>query len=96
MARIIWTQPAIADLQAVAEYIELDNPSAASRLVKKIFKRIESLADFPKLGKIPKELPGLSYLEIVVVPCRIFYRIDRNTIYIVAVYRMERGEIILP
>ena len=33
MAEVIWTEPAIQELDAIAEYIALDNPVAASHLV---------------------------------------------------------------
>ncbi|TXL11436.1 plasmid stabilization protein, partial [Methylococcaceae bacterium CS2] len=37
MAQVIWTEPALSDLDAIAEYIALDEPSAAISLVKKVF-----------------------------------------------------------
>jgi plasmid stabilization system protein ParE len=37
MAEVIWTEPALNDLNAIADYIALDNPEAARRLVQKIF-----------------------------------------------------------
>jgi len=51
MAQIIWTEPALLDLDAIAEYIALDKPSAASHLVKKIFSSIERLEQFPESGR---------------------------------------------
>ena len=37
MAEVIWTEPALQELDAIAEYIALDNPAAARHLVQKIF-----------------------------------------------------------
>ena len=34
MARLIWTEPALLDLEEIAEYIALDKPSAAKKLVR--------------------------------------------------------------
>ena len=31
MARLIWTEPALTDLEIIAEYIALDKPEAARR-----------------------------------------------------------------
>ncbi|MEP7167054.1 MAG: type II toxin-antitoxin system RelE/ParE family toxin [Candidatus Woesebacteria bacterium] len=90
MARLIWTNPALADLQAIAEYIELDNPVAAAKLVQKIFSTALKLQNFPKLGKIPIEARHASYKEIVIQPCRLFYRLENNSVYIVFITRMER------
>jgi plasmid stabilization system protein ParE len=36
MAQVIWAEPALNDLDAIADYIALDNPEAARRLVQKI------------------------------------------------------------
>ena len=90
MAHLIWTEPALDDLDAWAGFIALDNPAAASRLVKKVVGNVERLATFPHSGKKPRELPGASYREIVVMPCRIFYRVSGETVYIVHVMREEQ------
>lgn len=90
MAQIIWTEPALADLEDIAEYIALDNTSAAKRLVQRVFKHIEQLEAHPESGRIPEELPDSRYREIVVGPCRIFYRCEQATVLIVYVMRSER------
>lgn len=41
MAEIIWTEPALADLDAIADYISLDNPEAARKLVQNVFRHVE-------------------------------------------------------
>jgi toxin ParE1/3/4 len=78
------------DLNNIAEYIALSNPAAATNLVKKLLKKIERLELFPQSGKIPSEIPELGYREVVVSPCRVFYREEDEIVYIVRVYREER------
>ncbi len=90
MAKIIWTEPALIDLNEIAEYIALDKPTAASSLVQKIFTKTERLEDFPNSGRNPPELKKSRYKEIIINPCRIFYRVDGNNIYILYVMRSER------
>ena len=90
MARLIWTEPALADLDAIADYIALDNPAAASRLVQRMFESVERLERFPSSGKHPAELPRSSYREIVVTPCRVFYRVEGDTVFLLYVMRAER------
>jgi len=90
MARLIWTEPALSDLDGIAEYIALDNPLAASRLVQKVFDRAARLEAHPKSGRRPPELAGTHYREVVVAPCRIFYRIEKDDVYILHVMRSER------
>ncbi len=90
MARLIWTQPALDDLDAIAEYIALDKPDAAASLVALVFDRVERLERHPSSGKRPAELPRTPYREIVVGPCRIFYRVEAETVYVLHVMRAER------
>lgn len=90
MARLIWTEPALLDLDEIAEYIALDDPLAASRYVHRVFDRVERLQIHAKSGKRPPELPRSPYREVVVPPCRVFYRIEGETVYILYVMRSER------
>ncbi len=90
MAQIIWTEPALLDLNEIAEYIALDNPGAAGQLVKKIFTKTDRLEEFPESGRKPPELKKTRYKDIIVVPCRIFYRTEQDKVYIVYVLRSER------
>lgn len=91
MAQIVWTEPALTDLEEIAEFIALDKPSAASGLVSDIFTKVEQLAEFPDSGRKPPELPRQSrYRELLVGPCRIFYRLDSSEVYILYVMRSER------
>ena len=90
MAQVIWTEPALSDLDKIAEYIALDKFSAATALVKNVFSTIDRLEQFPKSGRKPPELKKSRYREIIVGPCRIFYREDQEYIYILYVMRSER------
>ena len=90
MAHLIWTEPALDDLDDLAGYISMDNPMAASRLVQKVIDSAGRLERFPHSGKKPRELPETPYREIVVPPCRVFYRFDGETVYIVHTMREEQ------
>jgi plasmid stabilization system protein ParE len=90
MADLIWTEPALADLDAIADYIALDKPSAARLLVERVFRHIEQLAEFPESGSRPQELPRSPFRQIVEPPCRVFYRFDGKRVVILYVMRSER------
>lgn len=91
MAEIIWTEPAIADLEEIADHIALDNPEAALALVRRVFKHLEQLVSNQESGSIPPELrPSKTYRQIVEAPCRVFYRTRGDQIFIVHVMRGER------
>ncbi len=90
MAQIIWTEPALLDLNEIAEYIALDKPDAASHFVQTVFSKTGRLEEFPDSGRNPPELKKSRYKEIIVNPCRIFYRIEKDRVYILYVMRSER------
>ena len=72
MAEIVWTEPALNDLDKIAEYIAVSNLVAAKKLVKEVFAKVDILQEYPKSGKSVSELPSLNYRELYVKPCRIF------------------------
>jgi len=90
VARIIWTEPALHDLDEIADYISLDKPVAATRFVQRVFERIEQLATLPMSGSVPAELKGTQYRQLVIPPVRIFYRAQNEAVYIVYIMRGER------
>lgn len=91
MAEIVWTEPAIADLEAIADYIAIQDPEAAKAVVRRIVTHVKQLADHPKSGPRPKELgPKSRYRQIVEPPCRVFYRHDGDQVHVVHVMRTER------
>ena len=90
MARIIWADPAIQDLDAIADYIALDKPEAARHLVEQVLAAVGKLRKFPRMGASPAELSGLPYRQLIVPPCRILYRIEKDVVYAVHVLRGEQ------
>ena len=92
MAQIIWSEPALTDLDAIADYIAIDNPQAASNLVKRIFQHIDQLQDHPESGSKPHELRGSRHRQRIEPPCRVIYRHDKShsQVFILHVMRSEQ------
>lgn len=90
MAEIVWSEPALSDLDAIADYIALDNPARAQRMVRCLFEHVEHLASHPEIGSRPPELEGFAYHQIVAPPCRVLYRFDGECLYILHVLRTEQ------
>jgi plasmid stabilization system protein ParE len=90
MAEVIWAEPALHDVDAIADYIALDNPEAARRLVRKIFEDVDHVERHPRLGSKPDELKGWRYRQIVEPLCCIFYREDSGRVLMLHVMRSER------
>ena len=90
MAEVIWTEPALADLDSIADYIALENPAAASALVRRVFAHAEQLESHPESGSRPPELERSRYRQLVEPPCRLLYRFDGKHVMILSVMRTER------
>ena len=90
MVEIVWSEPALSDLDAIADFIALENPVAAAELVKRIVGHVEQLADHPESGSRPRELKRSRYRQVVEPPCRVFYRYDGSRIFILHFMRTER------
>jgi plasmid stabilization system protein ParE len=90
MAEIVWSEPALSDLDAIADYIALESPAAAAEFIKCIFGHVDQLAEHPESGSRPKELGRSRYRQIVEPPCRVFYRYDGHKVFILHVMRSER------
>lgn len=90
MAEVIWTEPALNDLNDIADYIAINNIAVAQKLVGEVFSKTNRLEKFPESGRIPEEIAELGYREIIVNPCRIFYKFEQNLVYVLHVLRQER------
>jgi toxin ParE1/3/4 len=90
MVQVIWAEPSLNDLDAIADFIGLDDPAAASQMVQRIFGHVDQLTIHPESGSKPRELGGGRYRQIVEPSCRIFYRREGETVYVLCVMRGER------
>lgn len=87
MAEIIWSLPALEDLDAIADYVALVNPQSAKLLVKRVTERIGQLKVSPNIGAIPTGLEETRYRILIEPPVHIYYRVEEETIFIVYIMR---------
>ena len=91
MAEIVWTEPALAELDAIGDYIALDDRDAACSLIRKIFLKVDLLEGNPQLGSIPEVLKKTPYRRLTVKPVCIYYRVEQQSVKIVYVERAGRN-----
>ena len=89
-ARLVWAAPALDDLDDLAAAIATSNPRAAAELVDRVFTSVDRLRSFPASGRRVPELPGSPYRELIVGPCRVFYRVEGSLVLVVHLTRGER------
>lgn len=91
MVTIEFTPKAIEDIDNIADYVSLQSPHFAQKLVKSIFKEVEILRSFPSIGRVVPEIDEQEVREIFYQKYRIVYHlIDQSTIHIVTVQHGAR------
>ncbi len=79
-----WSVFALADREAIFDYIETDSPRAAVSVDDRIKVGVESLAQFPEMGRIGR-IVGTRELVISGTPYIAAYRILGDTVRILRV-----------
>jgi len=90
MAEVIWSEPALDQLDAIAGYIALDKPESAKAVVRRIIEAMDRLRRFRSLGRPIPELPHSNYRQVWMRPCWIYYRVDGGDVRILHVRRAEQ------
>lgn len=88
--RVVWSPQAIADVEAIAEFIEKDSPFYARAVVTKIVSSTRRLAFYPWSGRIVPEIQDHSLREIFVFSYRVIYQVGDVHLTIVAVIHGKR------
>lgn len=88
---VVLTESAVLDLNDLAAWhAERDRPDAGARVVAEVLERIETLTDFPDLGRVVPEFSNPLLRELVHPPLRIVYRREPGVVRILRVWRSER------
>jgi addiction module RelE/StbE family toxin len=86
--RIRWTRTAQRDLDVVVDYIADDSIENALAVLDRLQARAESLATAAERGRVVPELRALDvhqYREVIERPWRIVYRIESESVLVLAV-----------
>lgn len=53
MTRLEWTEPAVADLENIQDYIAKDSAEYADALIERLILSVDRLESFPESGRAP-------------------------------------------
>ena len=87
--QIRWEEDALADLTALRDYIEQDNPTAAQKVAQRILERVNFLVEQPFLGE-PGRIHKTRELVISDTPYTIIYHATADIITILRVFHQAR------
>jgi plasmid stabilization system protein ParE len=92
--QIVWTHTAERDLAGTIDYIALDSPGNALKVLQKIKSQVDALNTNPERGRIVPELQahGIGqYRELIVDPWRIIFRLAEKRVYILSLIDARRN-----
>jgi plasmid stabilization system protein ParE len=93
--KVLFTEDALVDLEAVLDYIISDNPSPAERFGISLLNHVELLQSLPRIGVPVPGRPGVR--KILHSPVRVYYRLhdDRRLIEVLHFWHASRRDPIL-
>lgn len=83
--KVHWTDTAIEHLQAIHDYIAKDSPQYALRIVDRLTRRSQQIAEFPLSGRVVPEFEVPQIREVLEGPYRIIYYIKPDQVDVLAV-----------
>ena len=83
--RVYWTDTAEGHLDAIYDYIAQDSPEYAKRVVDRLTRRSQQIAEFPLSGRRVPEYDIDQIREIIEGSYRIIYYIKPDQIDVLAV-----------
>jgi toxin ParE1/3/4 len=90
MNRIVWTDPAVSDLDSIHKYIARDSEIYADSVLSEIFDAVDQLIAYAASGRVVPELNEEQTREIIVGSYRVMYETQGDTIHILTVLHGAR------
>ena len=85
-----WAEPAEADLGKIYDFIARDAPYYAERFLDRLIAAVETLADYPRIGRQVPEAEREDVRELIFHSYRVIYLIKPDRITIVAIVHGSR------
>ena len=83
--KILWSPLSVERLEDIFEYISKENSPAARKMVNRIFKKVETLSEYPRRGRKVPEVKREEIREVFLGEYRIIYRVESNKIVVLTI-----------
>ena len=83
--KVHWTDTAVEHLRAIHDYIAKNSPQYALRVVDRLTRRSQQIAEFPLSGRLVPEFEVPEIREVLEGPYRIIYLIRTDQVDVLAV-----------
>jgi plasmid stabilization system protein ParE len=90
--KLVWTEKASGDIEAIVRYIARRDPKAAARIGLGIYDRAQRLLHHPEAGTVLDELREGGWRKLIFRRWKIVYTIRKDTVIIGRVWPAAMGE----
>ena len=91
MAKVIWSDHALDDIEQISQYISKDSPDRAALFVGRLIDATDSLREFAHSGREIPEVGNEAYREVIYGAYRLMYKVEGEIILILAVVHSARN-----
>ena len=88
--RILWTDAALNQLEAIRDYLAQTSSEYAQRIVERLVNRSEQIAAFPRSGRMVPEYEIDEVRQVIEASYRIIYLIKEEQIEVLAIIHTSR------
>jgi addiction module RelE/StbE family toxin len=88
--KVIWSDTAVTDLDAAAEFISKDSPAYAATFVLRLLEAARSLGDLAERGRLVPEFKDETIREIFVQSYRLVYQVEEKRVSVLALIHGRR------
>ena len=88
--RVLWTDAALNQLEAIRDYLAQTSPDYARRVVERLVNRSEQIAAFPRSGRVVPEYEIDEVRQVIESSYRLIYLIKEEQVEILAVIHTSR------
>jgi addiction module RelE/StbE family toxin len=89
--QIAWSESALDDLEAIADYIADSSISSARKVVTKVRDATHKLEQFPHLGMIVPELGDSTIRQSLILQYRMIYQVEEDRLVILSIIHTRRS-----
>jgi toxin ParE1/3/4 len=87
---IRWTEQAVADPEAIRDYVARDSVRYATLLVERLIASLDQVSQFPEIGRVVPEYQRPDIREIILGSYRVVYRLRTGAAEVLTVFHGAR------
>jgi addiction module RelE/StbE family toxin len=87
---IRWTDQAVADLEAIRDYVARDSVRYATLLVERLIASLDQVSQFPEIGRVVPEYQRPDIRELILGSYRVVYRLQTGAAEVLTVFHGAR------